>query len=291
MLTLPGRGGGGVGVLDFGPIDRAVDLVFLHATGFNARTYSLILEPLAQDYRVLALDQRGHGAATLAANPENRADWQDYRDDLLAVGEVLNLEDVVLSGHSMGATVCLLAAGQAPGLARRLILFDPVILPTPFVASGGPFVLAAGAERRRAVYDSRAQAFASYRGRGAFAGWPDAMLRDYVEAGFRDLPSGGVALSCAPAWEASTYRAQRHDSRAAFDRSACPIDLFKAEHNSATRFDPTTETPNAAARIDLRVVPDAGHFLPMQYPDLARKALVAAIEGRILSADDADLRR
>ena len=278
-------------VLDWGRPDRSVDLVFLHATGFNALTYRLVLEPLAARYRILAVDQRGHGGATLTANPEDRPDWCDYRDDLLAVRGALNLNGVVLAGHSMGATVSLLAAGRSPGFARRLVLFDPVILPVPFVPRGGPYDLAAGAERRRAVYDDRAQAFESYRGRGAFVGWPDAMVRDYVEAGFRDLPTGGVTLACAPLWEASTYRAQRHDSRTAFETSDCPIDLIKAEHNSATHFDPFADTPGAARRIDLRVVPGAGHFLPMQFPDLARKALVAAIEGRSLSADDADLRR
>ena len=275
-------------VLDWGRPDRSVDLVFLHATGFNALTYRHILGPLAARYRILAVDQRGHGGANLTADPEDRPDWCDYRDDLLAVREALDLNSVVLAGHSMGATVSLLAAGRSSGFARRLVLFDPVILPVPFVPRGGPYDLAAGAERRRTVYDSRAQAFGSYRGRGAFVGWPDGMVRDYVEAGFRDLPSGEVTLTCAPLWEASTYRAQRHDSRAAFETSGCPIDLFKAEHNSATHFDPLADTPDAAARIDLRVVSGAGHFLPMQFPDLARDALVAAIEGKRLSTDFAD---
>lgn len=277
-MTLPRRGVGTACVLDWGPADRPIDLVFLHATGFNALTYRCILEPLAATYRILAVDQRGHGRSTLPAIPDRRSDWYDFRDDLLALRQALNLEGVVLAGHSMGGTISLLAAAAEPRLARRLALFDPVILPAPVVESDQPMLLAMGAERRRAVYDDRAAAFASYRGRGAFIGWPDAMLSDYLADGLRDLPSGEVTLSCAPKWEASTYRAQRHDSRAAFAQSACPIEIYAAENDSACRFNPVAQTSRAASRITFEIVPATGHFLPMERPDLARAVLQAAIE-------------
>ena len=47
--------------------------------------------------------------------------------------------------------------------------------------------------------------FRSYRGRGAFATWPEASLIDYVQDGFRERPDGSVELSCAPDWEASNF--------------------------------------------------------------------------------------
>ena len=45
-VALPARGGE-MAVLDFGPPERPVDVVFSHAIGFNARTYRTILGPLA----------------------------------------------------------------------------------------------------------------------------------------------------------------------------------------------------------------------------------------------------
>ena len=60
--------------LDFGAADRAVDAVFVHANGFNALTYRQILAPLTSHYRILAIDQRGHGATTLESVGENRFD-------------------------------------------------------------------------------------------------------------------------------------------------------------------------------------------------------------------------
>ena len=48
-------------VLDFGPPDRAPDIVFSHANGFNARTYRSILAPLADRFRILAIDMGSRG--------------------------------------------------------------------------------------------------------------------------------------------------------------------------------------------------------------------------------------
>ncbi len=84
----PPAGPGEMAFLDFGPPDRAPDLVFLHANGFNARAYRTILEPLAASLRILAPDQRGHGATTLAtdrpahhlARPEGRPAGLPRRD-------------------------------------------------------------------------------------------------------------------------------------------------------------------------------------------------------------------
>src|SRR5258706_12153138 len=84
MIPLPTRGGAMAG-LEFGPRDRPVDIVFSHANGFNARTYRTVLQPLAADLRILALDLRGHGASTLPTVIEGPQGWLQFRDDLLAL--------------------------------------------------------------------------------------------------------------------------------------------------------------------------------------------------------------
>ena len=68
-----------------GPPERAVDIIFSHANGFNARTYRTILQPLAGDLRILAIDLRGHGASSLPTVIEGRQGWMEFRDDLLAL--------------------------------------------------------------------------------------------------------------------------------------------------------------------------------------------------------------
>jgi pimeloyl-ACP methyl ester carboxylesterase len=264
--------------IDFGDASCPVDAVFLHANGFNALTYRHILAPLASRYRILAIDQRGHGHTSLEAAPAGRRDWLDLRDDLLAFLNKLDLTDVVLAGHSMGATVSLLAAAQAHDRCRRLVLFDPVVLPPNHAQSheGSPMVQAA--ERRRAVFQSREEAAQSYRNRGAFKTWPEACLLDYVDAGFRDTPSGEVTLACTPSWEASGFLAHGHDTWGAFRRASIPIDILRAE--TASTFHSSQAAAMAGDRIHITTVPGTTHFLPMEKPAEVRSTLSAAMGPR-----------
>jgi pimeloyl-ACP methyl ester carboxylesterase len=283
-VALSGRGPGEMAFLDFGPADRPVALVFLHANGFNALTYRAILAPLgAAGARILAADLRGHGATTLSTETEARTNWIDFRDDLLAFIEVLDIEDVVLSGHSMGATTSLLAAATAPERVRSLVLFDPVIVPMdrPGTSgdSDGPHLrMIDGARRRRRIFPNRAAVIHAYKGRGAFHSWPDDMLADYVTAGFSDLPTGDVELACDPHWEASSYVSQAHDSWDAFSRSRCPIRVLRAEQASTFRLEGhEKELAALGQRVEVEAVPGTSHFLPMERPDLARQTLETAL--------------
>jgi pimeloyl-ACP methyl ester carboxylesterase len=136
--------------------------------------------------------------------------------------------------------------------------------------------LALGADRRRAVFPSREAVFASYRGRGVFRGWPDAALIDYIADGFRDRPDGEVELSCAPAWEASGFRAHGHDPWAAMGQIQAPVRILRAGVGSTCH----VQTPEAFnpdnPRVTVRTIAGATHFLPIERPDLVGEALMEA---------------
>jgi len=241
-IALPGRGDGAMASLDFGPTDRAYDLIFLHANGFNAQTYRRILAPLAERSRILAIDQRGHGATTLPAVVEGRINWR----------------------------------------VRRLALLDPVIIPRAMgsgvsgsATANSPLIQ--GALKRRATFPSREAALEAYKGRGAFATWPEDMLADYVAGGFVDSADGGVRLACEPAWEASSFASHAHDPWDAFARTVCPIEILRAETGSTCRVDDAIEALTADGRITIETIPGATHFLPMERPELATAVLARAL--------------
>ena len=289
FIPIDSRAGAGeMAVLEFGPTDRPVDVVFVHANGFNAQTYRALLAPLSAGLRVMAVDQRGHGSSRLAADPDHRRNWLDLRDDLLALLAVLDQAPVVLAGHSMGGTVSLLAAAEAPNILKRdavsgLVLLDPVIMPRIMAlyahlpwTSGALWKrmpMVQGALRRRSVFDSREVAFSAYRGRGAFKTWPEAMLADYVGGGFRDRDDGTVELACAPAWEASNYSAQAHDPWRAMARLRCRARILRAEKGSTCRVGDAERLARRYPRVTVETVAGSSHFLPMERPDLAREAI------------------
>jgi pimeloyl-ACP methyl ester carboxylesterase len=266
--------GGEMAVLDFGPAERPVDLVFSHANGFNGRTYRTILSPLAQTFRILAIDLRGHGASTLPADPAQHPGWHGFRDDLLALLAAETSGPVVLAGHSMGGTSSLLAAAAAPERVKALALFDPVIFDgAQEIDRAGDNGLAAGAERRRAVFPDKASVVTGYTGKGAFRTWRPEQLADYVEAGFRDTPEGDVTLTCAPAWEAANFRTHGYDPFGALAALKCPTRILRAEFASTCRIEEHLAVLDGNPNIRHEVVAGTSHFLPMERPDLVRDVL------------------
>ena len=277
-IDLPTRGGA-MAALEFGPAGRPIDVIFSHANGFNARTYRSILAPLAQSLRILAIDLRGHGSTTLSAAVEGREGWLQFRDDLLALTAEVADGPVVLAGHSMGGAASLLAAAAEPGRVKALALFDPVVIPSDRQHDDlehNP--LAIGADRRRAVFPSRAAVMEAYTGRGAFRTWSPEQLADYVEAGFRETLDGQVTLTCAPAWEASNFRTHNYDIWGAFRDSRCPIRILRAEGGSTCRIEGHEDELAATGRIEVETVPGTSHFLPMERPDLVRRVLAEVAE-------------
>ncbi len=283
---------GDMAALDFGSPDRPVDVIFSHANGFNALTYRSILAPLAASLRLLVIDQRGHGASTLPARPEGRTSWYDLRDDLAALLDQLNGPPVVLAGHSMGGAASIMAAALRPDRVRSLVLFDPVVLSLPqSLAALAPWTdmaryaaqpLAARALTRRAVFPSAPDAMSAYRGRGAFRGWPDTVLADYIAGGFRLRDDGQVELACAPAWEASNFSAMANNIWGLAGRVRAPMRIYRAETGSTCRIGSGRLFLRANRRSTLTVVEGASHFLPMERPDLVRETILdaAAESGR-----------
>ena len=106
-IDLPGHGS--FSVLRWDGESAKPLLVFAHATGFNAGTYRELLGPLTDSFRILAIDQRGHGLSTADAEPDDLGSWDTFRDDLVAYLDHLG-EPAFLSGHSMGGRVAMLAA-------------------------------------------------------------------------------------------------------------------------------------------------------------------------------------
>lgn len=97
-------------------------IVMLHGISQQAHSWDFISLPLSVDYRVLALDQRGHGDSDWSPNGDYSTDA--YAADLSAFVKALGLTDFHLMGHSMGGRNSLAWASQNPGILRSLTIVD-----------------------------------------------------------------------------------------------------------------------------------------------------------------------
>lgn len=101
-------------------------VVLLHGAGSDSATWDVITWP--DHWRVVALDLRGHGRSPWTLDYE----LPDMVTDVIGVVDSLELAQVDLVGHSMGAMVAYLLAQRAPDRVRRLVLVEP---PPPVPAS------------------------------------------------------------------------------------------------------------------------------------------------------------
>jgi pimeloyl-ACP methyl ester carboxylesterase len=275
-----GWGDGEMAVLEFGRADRPVDLIFLHANGFNALTYRSLLAPLGRTHRVWAPDLRGHGRSRLPTSLTGRRSWSDHRDDLLVLLSGLESPAPLVAGHSIGGVTALLAAAERPELFRGLLLLDPVIWTRSAIAlfqlpvserlmERAPIVK--GARARRSRFPSREAAFETYRKRAVFGDWPDGVLRDYLEDG---LVSDGeeMRLACDPAWEASNYVSQAHDPRRALRRYPGPVEVVKAQTGSLCRL-----RDGRRGSLEVSTAADTHHLFPITQADRTRAIIEHAL--------------
>ncbi|MEV7248367.1 alpha/beta fold hydrolase [Streptomyces cyaneofuscatus] len=106
-------------------------VVLLHGLGGSAADWEAAGPLLGQEWRVFALDLRGHG----------ESDWPDEYDlelmaeDVVGFLDELELNRVGLVGHGMGGVVARLVAHEHSDRVERLVLIET---PAPFPGDPGP---------------------------------------------------------------------------------------------------------------------------------------------------------
>ena len=253
--------------LEWGQPD-APPLLMLHATGLCAWPWKPIARRLAEYYRVLAFDQRGHGDT----DPSDKGYRFEYAgEDLAAILRAMELVRPSVIGHSSGGLATILAANHLPDA------FGPVVLVETRVSNDAPTAPSQDLNRRadrtrmkRPVWETREAMFDAYRTRAAFKDWQDEPFQQFIEGGTRLLDDGRAELKCHPETEATFY-GMRDDLQVGeyLADLAGQWLLLLADYPGCQRVD------DPGIRDFQRLVPGSSvvpmgkgsHFLPMEYPD------------------------
>ncbi len=97
-------------------------MLLLHGFAQTCHSWDFVALSLCDSFRVLALDQRGHGDSDWA--PDGDYSPEAQQGDIHAVVEALDLNDLVLMGLSMGGRNTLTYAAHHPERLRALIIVD-----------------------------------------------------------------------------------------------------------------------------------------------------------------------
>lgn len=114
------RGDVSLAVTDFG--GEGTPLVLLHGLAGSSREMLPTADALTDSFRVLLVDQRGHGRSTRRPTDVSR---EAYAADVVHVLESLvPRRPCVLVGQSMGAHTAFLVAASRPELVDRLVMLE-----------------------------------------------------------------------------------------------------------------------------------------------------------------------
>ena len=122
-------------------------LILLHGNGESKEYFEYQIPYFAKDYRVIALDTRGHGGTPKGTKPFKL--WQ-FAEDLKDFMEVKGIDKADILGFSDGGNIAVLFALKYPEKVDQLILNGANIFPEGLAEPGYSKILAAY-ERNKAA--------------------------------------------------------------------------------------------------------------------------------------------
>ncbi len=170
---------------------EGVPLVLLHGLGNEAHLWDDFIPSVSPHYRVLALDQRGHGDSDW--DPEARYDAESMTDDLEAALDAVGIDRFVLVGFSMGGRVAMTFAGRHPERLAGLVIVDI----GPEVDARGILRISGEMSEHRAPVFSSVQEYVAMLSLNYPAGQPEALKR-MAEFGLRRRDDDLLELKMDP---------------------------------------------------------------------------------------------
>ena len=231
-------------------------LVALHAHWMEAATYRPLAAALHPAWRVVALDQRGHGHSDHASGDDGYT-RDAYIGDVFALFAHLGVESAVLLGNSLGGVNAYQFAARYPERVRGLVIED---VGAQFVTDVS-FVLA-----WTGVFSSP-EALAERVG---------PRLAPYLADSFRRTPEGW-RLAFDPRDMLASQRHLDGDHWADWLASSCPALLVHGRDSRVTGGEMMEEMARRRANATLEVL-DGGHVVHVDDPVGFSNAVRAFLE-------------
>lgn len=219
-------------------------LLFVHGWQADHTVWDGVISGLGPGTRNVAVDLRGSGASNGAHGPRN---LERFAADLRELVDALGIGPVVVVGHSMGATVALRLAVDAPEAVSGLILIAPV------PASGAGFS-PKGADYLRATAGDMVAARKWLS--GMFAGEPDAAVLERLCDAAGKMPRD-AALESFESWANA-------DFAEATRTISAPAIVVAPERDNPEMYQRKVAALLPNSRFV--VLPDCGHYAILERP-------------------------
>lgn len=233
-------------------------IVLVHALGGSLHTWHGVIETLALQHHVIALDLRGHGRSGPGSGGYSVQQWAQ---DVTALISALELPPVTLVGHSLGALVAQHAALDRHEAIDQLILVGGISWFEP--------------ETKKA-YEARADLVEAEGMDAVVDAWLAGALAPRTQAKLPQLVGllRDLYLRNDPGAYARSCRALAKMPK--IDRSEIgqPTLLMVGDHDRSTPMAMTEELHAEIPVSRVKVIPTAAHWAILEQPDVVAAAIL-----------------
>lgn len=261
--------------------DRA-PMHFSGANGFPVGCYDALLNGLSQRFSITSVWHKGLWPNI--GDPSEGLSWDDYAHDLIQHIKTKHKGPIIGVGHSMGATITLIAAAKAPNLFSKLVLIEPVILSPfqSFLCKYTPHAWLSGIEPVKSTltkpsrWKDKKQALSYFKQNPAFKRIPGdqltAMLDSLVEM------KGNQAEWVYPLnWEIANYLAGRtilNDAK----QLKVPTAFIRGKPSLFVHDKSWHQLMRAKPQQLYLSEHEYGHLMPFEAPQITRQLVMSALK-------------
>jgi pimeloyl-ACP methyl ester carboxylesterase len=255
---------------------------FSGANGFPVGCYDTLLNDLSKRYSISSVWHKALWPDS--GSPERSLSWDDYADDIIRHLKQQGGQPVVGIGHSMGATVTLIAAAKAPKLFSKIVLIEPVIISKLHQTLGklAPKSLlnqvdpVKSALTKSTHWKTKEQAQQNLKAQTAFKRVPNEQIQTLINA-MTDTNGQQYELTYSLKWEIANYLSARN-VLTDYKKLTVPTAVIRAR--------PSIFVHDKSWHKMMRAKPNAlymnemeySHLLPFEAPQLTRQLITSAIK-------------
>ncbi len=248
-------------------------IVFAHGYGCDQTMWRLLVPAFEQDYRVVLFDWVGNGNSDLAAYDFDKyAGLEGYAADLLEIIDATSTGPVIFVGHSVSATIGVLATLKAP----EKFLLQIMVGPSPCYINEGDYV---GGFSRSDIEELCATLDNNY------LGWASTTAPAIM--GSPEQPELGVELTnsfCRTDPEVAKHFAKvtfLSDHRDALPKSKPPALILQCSDDFIAPVSVGAYMQKTMPDASLKIITNVGHCPHLSAPDASTQAIKDYIESRL----------
>lgn len=252
-----------IAVYDSGETDKPV-LFFLHGLSLQATIWKYAISQLSGKFRCIAVDLPGHGNSR---DQRGNFTMNFYAQTIRACIEAMKLTDITLVGHSMGGQISVILSLQIPAIVQRLVLVCAAGI-EKFTAEEGEKIIQGAEFIYRAPLDQPHLTAMYHPHLGKHAERLAELMENHLRLQLENFSAFSettiASIKGMLAEPVNHFLPHIHQPVLVLFGENDRLIPNKWVHPQMNIRDITNEAKNRLHQAAVKILPDCGHYLPME---------------------------